>query len=80
VDDAYGPGFVISTETGPDGDVASQFQADWGFAMGVRVINNTAWGRDMQRLVTALSVIANNGPTSIGGGGTPRQPLAPAIP
>jgi len=29
--------------------------------------------------MTALHVVTNNGPNSIGGGGTPRQPLAPPL-
>jgi hypothetical protein len=37
----------------------------------------TPWGRDMDRLFLALAVIDNNTATSVGGGGTPRQPLAP---
>jgi hypothetical protein len=31
----------------------------------------------MQRLAGGLNVVDNNGLDSIGGGGTPRQPLAP---
>jgi hypothetical protein len=44
-----------------------------------RARDNTPWSRDMQRLVEALHVVNNNSPTSIGGGGTPRQPLAPPL-
>ena len=33
----------------------------------------------MQRLMVALRVVDKNSPTSIGGGGTPRQPLAPPL-
>lgn len=40
---------------------------------------NTPFGRDMNKVFTRLAVVDNNSPTSIGGGGTPRQPLAPAI-
>jgi len=32
---------------------------------------------DMQKLFQMLNVVDNNGPSSIGGGGTPRVPLAP---
>ena len=46
--------------------------ADWGW-------QDTAWNRDMNRLFRALRLVANNGPGSIGGGGTPRVPLAPAF-
>ncbi len=34
---------------------------------------------DLTKIIGALKVIDNNGPNSIGGGGTPRQPLAPPI-
>jgi hypothetical protein len=80
VDDQYGAGFSINTEDSPDGSVRTQFQNDWGFSLEQRVRDNTPWVRDMQRLVQALHVVDYNGPSSIGGGGTPRQPLAPALP
>jgi hypothetical protein len=79
VDDTYGPAFALNAEDGPDGSVRKQFKADYGFELEQRVINNTPWTRDMQRLVKALHVVNNNSATSIGGGGTPRQPLAPAF-
>jgi hypothetical protein len=37
------------------------------------------WTRDVQKLVRALYLVDNNGRDSIGGGGTPRQPLAPPL-
>lgn len=40
----------------------------------------TPFGRDMNKIFTRLAVIDNNGPSSIGGGGRPRQPLAPDLP
>ena len=79
VDDAYAPGFDISVEDGPGGSVQKQFKADYGYEMLQRVSQNTAWVRDIQKLVKALYVVNNNTATTIGGGGTPRQPLAPAI-
>jgi hypothetical protein len=79
VDDTYAPGFDISAEDGPDGSKRTEFKRDWGFDMNQKVQGNTPWMRDIQRLMRALSVVDNNSPTSIGGGGTPRQPLAPAI-
>lgn len=79
VDDTYAPGFDIQVEDGPNGSKPTEFKADWGFDMGQKVNNNTAWRRDMQKLVQALSVVNNNSATSIGGGGTPRQPLAAPI-
>ena len=79
VDDSYGPGFGFAAESGPDGSMPSQFQADYGYPLAQRVNGNTPWTRDVQRLQQALYVVDNNGPGSIGGGGTPRQPLAPAF-
>jgi hypothetical protein len=79
VDSTGGPGFVIGAETGPNGSLRNQFAADFGMPLEQRVNDNTPWSRDMQRLIQALYLVANNGPTSIGGGGTPLQPLAPAL-
>jgi hypothetical protein len=79
VDDTYSPAFHFNVENGPDGSLHTQFQNDWGITLEQRVRDNTPWVRDIQRLTTALQVVDNNSATSIGGGGTPRQPLAPAI-
>ena len=38
-----------------------------------------AIARTWRRIYAQLSVITNNSSTSVGGGGTPRQPLAPPI-
>jgi hypothetical protein len=50
-----------------------------GSAMGCLVLSllSRVRGRDMDRLFLALAVVDNNSATSVGGGGTPRQPLAP---
>jgi hypothetical protein len=76
VDTTGGPSFAISAEIGPDGSKADQFKADFGMDLQQRVNSNTPWSRDMQRLIPALYLVDNNGPTSIGGGGTPLQALA----
>lgn len=79
VDDTYAPGFAFSVEDGPAGSKMAEFKADWGFDMEQKVASRSAWVRDIQRLARALHVVDNNSSTSIGGGGTPLQPLAPAI-
>lgn len=79
VDDGYGPQFGFAAEEGPAGSLRTQFKADYGMNLAARVNDNTPWVRDVQRLAKALYVVDNNGPTSIGGGGTPRQPLAAPI-
>ena len=79
-DDTYKNGVDFDTENGPtDGSFITQFARDWGFSFTSRVRENTPWMRDVQRLLAALSVVTNNGPNSIGGGGTPLQPLAPPL-
>lgn len=80
VDDTFGPSFMFNVETGPDGSFRQQFKVDWGMELEQRVRDNTPWSRDVQRLMQALHVVDNNTPTSIGGGGVPRQPLAPELP
>lgn len=35
---------------------------------------DTPFGRDLTRIFTQLALVENNGPTSVGGGGAPRQP------
>ena len=53
-------------------DVEIEFEEAYGFGL-----KSNTWLGEMNRLMTALSVITNNGPDSIGGGGTPRVALAP---
>ena len=80
VDDTWGQAFAFNAENGPDGSLRTQFQADYGTPFEIWSAGSTAWSRDVQRLIVTLSVVDNNSPNSIGGGGTPRQPLAPPIP
>jgi hypothetical protein len=79
VDDTYAPSFGIAAENGPDGSWRNQFKSDWNVDFEQRANATTAWSRDMRRLVQALAVVDNNAPDRIGGGGTPRQPLAPPL-
>jgi hypothetical protein len=73
------PGIIFDTEFGPNGSKVDEFQKDWGFAFTAKLAAPTAWQRDIQKLVKILNVIDNNTSTTIGGGGTPRQPLLPEI-
>jgi hypothetical protein len=79
VDNGAAPGILFSIEDGPAGNKATEFQNDYGYAFVQKVVSPNPWLRDIQRITKALMVVTNNGPTSIGGGGTPRQPLAPPI-
>jgi hypothetical protein len=41
--------------------------------------NQDEYYRQLQQLILSLQAVTNNSPSSIGGGGTPRQPLAPCF-
>ncbi len=70
--------YALITEWSPGGRVLDEFEEAWGFSLKERE-KDTPWGRDMDRIFLNLHVIDNNGPDSIGGGGTPRAPLAPEL-
>lgn len=71
-DDAYWNAHGIAIEQGAlqEFDAAS----DEGFSS-----DGGPFFRDVQKLFEALHVVDNNSRDTIGGGGTPRQPLAPPI-
>jgi hypothetical protein len=71
--------FSIETEDGPNGSVVNQFQQTWGYPFQAPAGNGTPWSHDINVIIANLAVVANNGPLSIGGGGSPLQPLAPPI-
>jgi hypothetical protein len=75
VDDTAWDVYAIVTEWSPDGRVTEEFKAAWGFEMTPAGRNN-AWSRDMDRIFTNLHVVDNNGPNSVGGGGSPLAPPA----
>jgi hypothetical protein len=89
VDSRSGPGFDFSIEDGAAGSKADEFQADYGFPfdgrLGYLTLTNSAgqptaqaqWVSDIRLIIDYLRVVSNNSPTSIGGGGTPLQALAP---
>ena len=70
VDDTWGPAFGFCGEKSNSGDLDTQFLADYGFNLIDRVIYNTPWMRDNQRLCVALRVVSNNSALTIGGGPT----------
>ncbi len=48
-------------------------------ATGHTVDQDQALGADFGKMIAAIKVVDNNSPTAIGGGGTPRVALAPAL-
>jgi hypothetical protein len=88
VDSTGGPGFDIAIEDGAAGSKDDEFQADYGFPfdgrLGYMTLTGSSgqptpqaqWVSDVRLIIDYLSVVANNTATSVGGGGTPLQPLA----
>jgi hypothetical protein len=89
VDSRGSPGFDFSIEDGAAGSKADEFQADYGFPFDGRLgyltltgstgqpTPQAKWVSDIRLIIDYLAVVGNNSPTTIGGGGTPLQPLAP---
>lgn len=71
--------FQIATEWSPDGRVVDEFKKVWGYPFSLHRQPGHPWWQDIETIFTNLHVIVNNGPQSIGGGGTPRERLAPPI-
>lgn len=76
VDDSAYDGIDFVIENGPSGNVYSEVKKQYGFDMW-QWDNTTPWLADIRTISQALYVIDNNTSSSIGGGGVPRQPLAP---
>ena len=76
VDDTAWNDFAFCTEINPNSSVRAQFFADYNYQIDA---GGTPFFADMNTIFTVLEVVNNNGPSSIGGGGTPRVPLAPAV-
>ncbi len=84
VDDTAWDVYSLETEWSPDGRVADEFQKAWGFPFEVNTLSTCtdleqacAWAKDMADIFSALYVVDNSSSSTVGGGGTPRQPLAP---
>jgi len=69
--------FIDSTTNPPNQCVHMPFQENVNDGDGTHSF--FPWTRDVQKLMQALYLVDNNGPDSIGGGGTPLQPLAPPL-
>lgn len=59
--------------------VVEEFEASYGYSFTGKNGSNGPFFDDYMKLFSSLHIVANNGPDSIGGGGTPRAPLAPAF-
>jgi hypothetical protein len=71
VDDSYWDAHGIAIED----EALEEFEDE----VGAFATDGGRFYRDVQKLFEVLHVVDNNGPESVGGGGIPRQPLAPPI-
>ena len=76
VDDTGWNVYAIIAEWSPGGRFSEDFKKNWGFSFS-QSSKETPWCRDMDRIFLNLHVVDNNSANTIGGGGTPRLPLAP---
>ena len=75
VDDSAWDCYAWSAESG----VRDEVMQKYGINLNTNSKNNDAYYRDSQKLISSLYIVTNNSPSSIGGGGTPCKPLAPAF-
>lgn len=71
-DDTAWDAYAITIEKGVD----TEFEQAYGYSFGAY---SGDLHNDVNQLFSALKVVVNNRPTSIGGGGQPRQQIAPPI-
>ncbi len=76
VDDTAWDDFGVATEINPSSSVRAGFYANYGYQIDDL---GTPFFADLNTIFAALKVVDNNGPDSVGGGGTPLVPLAPPI-
>jgi len=71
---------AIEVQTGPHGDVESQFASKYGYSFSPQS-TSVAWAKDIAKIVQELFVVDNNNAANIGGGPTTDlvNRLAPAI-
>jgi hypothetical protein len=73
VDELYGSSWdphTMTVELGVNAALDARYGSD---------LEGGAIAQDLKKIMTNLSVVTNNGPSSVGGGGTPKQPLLPPI-
>ena len=75
-DDAACDCWALILERGPDGSVIDEVKSRYNATISLTPHTDEFW-KDMVKVFENLHIITNNGPQNIGGGGTPRQPLAP---
>jgi hypothetical protein len=73
VDNSADVSYNVAVENG----VKAEFRGAYGYDFDTSTAS--PWLSDIKALFASLRVVANNGPSAIGGGGTPRAALAPPV-
>ena len=80
-DDVYWDCFSWSIEDGVDDEMMKKYGVSLTGQLGNEPSDNQRkYSADMEKLFLSLKIVKNNTKDSIGGGGTPRVPLAPDLP
>lgn len=66
-------------ENGVQEELERWYNLSLTFPHGCTPGSSAALYYDLQHVFQALEIVTNNGPDRVGGGGTPRAPLAPPI-
>ena len=76
----------VAVERGNNGWFIDKFKENWGFDFMFNenwsadgATSNNDWANDWKIILENLCVVSNNEEGNIGGGGTPRRPLAPKL-
>ncbi len=81
VDDSFGPRYNFGGDINISAEVKKAYGINlWAKASKATDSQNAAYAKDMKALIDNLKVVTNNSKKRVGGGGTPRQPLAPNLP
>lgn len=82
IDYSRGTDVALTTEWGPAGRTSEDFLQDYGTSFAATsdaCTKNCDWRDDIVAILGALTVVDDNGPTSVGGRGRRRVPCAPAF-
>lgn len=75
-DDTAWDVFAIAVESNDQQSVKKEFRTQYQMAIETQ---SGPWFQDCLKIYRSLAVVVNNSPTSVGGGGSPRQPLTSTI-
>lgn len=75
----YADKVSLVMESGVDDELKKWYNMSMAFPYGCNPNQSATLFEDLLHVLQSLEIVINNGPNSVGGGGTPRAPLAPPI-